>query len=700
MSIKIEQVNVKNLGPLNDFSCTLKQVNLFYGHNEHGKTYLVEFIYKSLFKNKALGLRELSASGQVIVSGLEEKESLFSTSTKKKLEDFWEDGLPGLPRDFSKLLVVKGADLDLSSGSPAGIDEKILKEFLSGEGLLEKIGSRINPTEGSATYENGKISGQNRGNVAKYNDTRAGIQQIDDAIRDVNANISGGRRFELNQKIEGLIKQKDDQEQARRHLAFNLANQSADLKTQLEELPAELISNVDKLILTHQQKKIDLEKKQQDLEKNQELSKDYLWLDSAVIGYQKLILAGNSFKPHSGVAWMVFSMITIALAVVLVLIQQPYVGVGMILLAVLFSILYLRGFIKSRTNIAQQEEMEKIVNGFRSQFGTSDVVQEATLVAKQKELQPAYFAVEQLTRDIETLTGELNDLEQQINHDLKKLPGPKNKKGEWQTIIKALQDQRDGLDTKIRKKEIELSSLTIDETDYLQEPVAVPYDPRQLHIVQTDLDTCIEELREAEEGLQGLKQVVCTLTRKDITSLWEDLVEALNNKRQDEVNRYKNITAGILAQIKVNEVLGDLRKIEEERIEEGLNSSVISQAVLATTGHYDRVEKEDRELYVAESFGRYRVSDLSTGAREQVLLGLRIGFAARILAGTPLFLILDDAFQHSDWERRERLVRKLFTLSRDGWQIIYFTMDDHIRKLFESNAKEAGKDQYQTIMLP
>jgi uncharacterized protein YhaN len=200
--------------------------------------------------------------------------------------------------------------------------------------------------------------------------------------------------------------------------------------------------------------------------------------------------------------------------------------------------------------------------------------------------------------------------------------------------------------------------------------------------------------------LQGLKQVVCTLTRKDITSLWEDLVEALNNKRQDEVNRYKNITAGILAQIKVNEVLGDLRKIEEERIEEGLNSSVISQAVLATTGHYDRVEKEDRELYVAESFGRYRVSDLSTGAREQVLLGLRIGFAARILAGTPLFLILDDAFQHSDWERRERLVRKLFTLSRDGWQIIYFTMDDHIRKLFESNAKEAGKDQYQTIMLP
>ena len=156
MSIKIEQVNVKSLGPLNDFPCTFKQVNLIYGHNEQGKTYLVEFIYRSLFKNISLNLRGITGSGQVIVSGLEEKETLFSPANKNlKLEDFWEEDLPGLPRDFSKLLVVKGADLDFSSSSTAGIDDKILKEFLSGEGLLEKIGSRITSTESSATYENG-----------------------------------------------------------------------------------------------------------------------------------------------------------------------------------------------------------------------------------------------------------------------------------------------------------------------------------------------------------------------------------------------------------------------------------------------------------------------------------------------------------------------------------------------------------------
>jgi len=268
MSIKIEQINVKNLGPLNDFPpCTLKKVNLFYGQNEHGKTYLVEFIYKSLFKNKALGLRELSASGQVMVSGLEKEETLFSPAIRKKLEDFWEDDLPGLPRDFSKLLVVKGADLDLSSGNPAGIDDKILKEFLSGEGLLEKIGSSIRATESSATYENGRISGQQRGTVREYYDLQGSISEIDSRMVEVNQNISGGKRFELNQKIAELKKQKNDQEQARRYLAFTLAGQISDLRAKLDSLPGDLIAEVDKLIQAHQQKKTDLERKQQELEK-------------------------------------------------------------------------------------------------------------------------------------------------------------------------------------------------------------------------------------------------------------------------------------------------------------------------------------------------------------------------------------------------------------------------------------------------
>jgi uncharacterized protein YhaN len=54
----------------------------------------------------------------------------------------------------------------------------------------------------------------------------------------------------------------------------------------------------------------------------------------------------------------------------------------------------------------------------------------------------------------------------------------------------------------------------------------------------------------------------------------------------------------------------------------------------------------------------------------------------------PAFLILDDAFQHSDWNRRKNLISHTLNMIKKGWQIFYFTMDDHIKELF----MDAGHD--------
>ena len=66
-------------------------------------------------------------------------------------------------------------------------------------------------------------------------------------------------------------------------------------------------------------------------------------------------------------------------------------------------------------------------------------------------------------------------------------------------------------------------------------------------------------------------------------------------------------------------------------------------------------------------------------------------FTAKLLGQDSLFVILDDAFQHSDWQRREKLVQHLTEMARLGWQIIYFTMDDHIRGLFEKQGSVLGQ---------
>ncbi len=92
------------------------------------------------------------------------------------------------------------------------------------------------------------------------------------------------------------------------------------------------------------------------------------------------------------------------------------------------------------------------------------------------------------------------------------------------------------------------------------------------------------------------------------------------------------------------------------------------------------------------------MADLSTGAREQIMLALRIAFIKKLFKQAYCFLILDDAFQHSDYERRPIIIDNLIELARSGWQIFYLTMDDHIRDLFISKAASL-EDRFYFVSL-
>ena len=81
------------------------------------------------------------------------------------------------------------------------------------------------------------------------------------------------------------------------------------------------------------------------------------------------------------------------------------------------------------------------------------------------------------------------------------------------------------------------------------------------------------------------------------------------------------------------------------------------------------------------------------------MIALRMMFARRYLGDVPGFLLLDDAFQHSDWNRRELLVDHTLSLVRErGWQVFYFTMDNHIRDLFNAEGERLG-ERYVTHSL-
>ncbi|MFC1502716.1 hypothetical protein ACFL6A_04830, partial [bacterium] len=130
MAVHINKIHVQNLGPISSFSMTPGIFNLIYGKNEQGKTYLVEFLIRSLFRNtRAWSLRSQQGNGKVHVSGLDEKNIEFFPECREKIDDFWQKSIPGLPPDFSKLLVVKGAEVELLT-SEIKTHKGIIKRYL------------------------------------------------------------------------------------------------------------------------------------------------------------------------------------------------------------------------------------------------------------------------------------------------------------------------------------------------------------------------------------------------------------------------------------------------------------------------------------------------------------------------------------------------------------------------------------------
>jgi len=169
MAIRIYRIKIKKAGPLDsDFELQPGDLNLVYGHNESGKTYIVETMINLLFKTgkrapAKWNLRKWDLAGRIIVSGLED-DSVSFTKTGKKLEQYWEEG-SGLPRDLSRLLVVKAGETVLAEEEEDGVGRGILKNYLSGEGLLDKIAARISKILQVTNVEDCLIVGPQKGEV-------------------------------------------------------------------------------------------------------------------------------------------------------------------------------------------------------------------------------------------------------------------------------------------------------------------------------------------------------------------------------------------------------------------------------------------------------------------------------------------------------------------------------------------------------
>ncbi|PKO11974.1 MAG: hypothetical protein CVU39_26640 [Chloroflexi bacterium HGW-Chloroflexi-10] len=294
-------------------------------------------------------------------------------------------------------------------------------------------------------------------------------------------------------------------------------------------------------------------------------------------------------------------------------------------------------------------------------------------MSKEITILKAYFA----EQDVEMLKAHPRN--QQIEEQ------------EFETLRKFVNEIKGtiaSIEKEVNQLELQLSGLRVSRDAYIAADPneIVAFDEKDYQDTEVKIQQLECQLEEEKGNLQNLKmKIMGYLSAENVH--WEALLLGLNQKKKSLQKELSDLEAKIIAGICVNQVLDQLANDERDQLRRSLNTPRVVSPLKKITGHYQEYLLENERLFVRDEYDTFPISEVSTGTREQIFLSLRLGFAMNLLENDHLFLILDDAFQHSDWQRRDNLIDQMFKLATDGWQITYFTMDDHIRDLFTKTAK-------------
>lgn len=703
MPIRIENIKINRNGPLReDFLFKPGDVNLIFGHNETGKTYIVESIIRLLFKTGTKSsvdwdLRGWDYGGNVSVSGLEDKAISF-TKTGKKIDDYWE-GQIGLPTDFSRLLVIKGGETQLLAHEQDGVGRDILKSYLSGEGLLDEIGSRISTTLQKSNIEDGQIVGSNMGEIKKRSDLVQKLDELDQLMREAEEVYASSEANDLIEKKKVAESQLEDLTKAKRYYAACLNNEINSYKDQEQKLPSEeQLSQIESNISVYEDREKEAEIKLEEYERLERTSENFRWAEKALNIYREITSGQATTGPK---------LTYIALALLFVIgaavsgfldnnITLAVFGIG----AIAFSVLYVLAVRRAFARAGGIQELDRLKKEFVSRYG-SELTDRALLEAYLDQLREDHYQAINLKKELdETLSPNLKTLENTIRRAFLQFNGSEPQQPEWRNIVNELRNELRNLETNLKLKEFELNSLEVKDTDFLNEDPGIEWNPDNYEQCLNELNGVIEDLNREYQKLEQVRVRIAQETRRIDSTDWEELITALREIREEATEEYKNITAEILAKIQVSSVIKEYREEENTRIATGLDNANLTKPLHSLTGHYNGVRYEAGTglLLTTDDDEEYKLSQISSGAKEQVFLALRMGFSSIMMQGETAFLILDDAFQHSDWPRRTNMIGEILNLINTGWQIFYFAMDDHIRDSFVKVGTKLG-DRFRSIEL-
>jgi len=698
MTIKIDSISVNHIGPVGEFKKQLSKINLIYGKNEQGKTFIAEYLLSTIFKVKPTG-RSAIENGQINISGLEPGISRFSPTSKQKIEDLVFDPHEKNLPDLSRLSVVKGGDLSFETGNRNSVSFQIIKGYLSDQKTIEKVAELINKEKSilKCSVVDGDIQIKDRmGEVKTMLDLKEKIQDIDKILYEITQNSTTIEINQLTDHQKALQNELESQNNARRYHGYVINQELTRQNEEINKIPSSLLSSIKTKLTNLENEESRLIEEKKGYEKDRTAGSELTWLEKADREFERASQSGSGSTP---VALLVFFILSLMIIPLSIFFEIPYLPYIFSLISIFLAIFLFSAKPASQNAGNDRSTREKILIDYGNKFGNPhpSIASLKTELARQSK---ASAKAEAKAESINNLTRSLTTTRDDVKISIEEL---KARTGLATHIniakIQELEIESEGLDRSISKLNSELINLKLTSSEYSNEISQVTFDIGKWEALERDLSNTSAKLDELKKKSDSLRLRACEISTSSYDTPLNQVIDDLRTVRSAKEIQLVTLRAKIFAYLSIKSVIEEKTGNENEIIQQTFSSTGISSILEKITSKYNSVFFEENNLTVTDGIQFFPLSELSTGTQEQVLLAIRLGLLNHVLKGRKSFLILDDAFQHSDWDRRENLVDILAGLAQDGWQILYFTMDDHIKSLFEERLKPQFAEDYQLIDL-
>lgn len=290
------------------------------------------------------------------------------------------------------------------------------------------------------------------------------------------------------------------------------------------------------------------------------------------------------------------------------------------------------------------------------------------MIAKKEKVNQNETGSLKWVSDLKEIEDRQNELEQQVRPQLitaglshvNQVPGITSKQAEQNSA-------------QLRLKELNglLGTTYHDNSDYQLETIMSEIEEQQVLAVAQETD--YQELLKVEQKYQY--EVKMMERDGTLASLYQEQANQLSSIQELVAEWTENRLA--------EKIMQDMLQFLSEQQLPALLATATAYFKLLTGGAYQKCFLQKDQLYVAHRNGQlFLPSELSTGTRDQLYLGLRLAFIQLHSQECSAPVIIDDGWLHFDQERKQALFRLVSQFSQQV-QVICFSSDQEILAYFE-----------------